>query len=155
MAEDSEYIKIVLCQQCSHSFNNKSYVNKRTELVIKRLYSLFSAVRQRNKWKICLLCFLTSTKEEDHQARVEEAVTRMLVCALKTAENPHNTRAWLNPTEVGPFWLSSCSPINVSANNHFQGFIFFLRLRQHPMKSTVATWMEPFLLFWIITEHQR
>ncbi|XP_074220827.1 HSPB1-associated protein 1 isoform X2 [Camelus bactrianus] len=38
--------------------------------------------------------------EEDHQARVEEAITRILVCALKTAENPHNTRAWLNPTEV-------------------------------------------------------
>ncbi|KAM4888938.1 HSPB1-associated protein 1 isoform 6-T6 [Thomomys bottae] len=38
--------------------------------------------------------------EEDHLARVEEAITRMLVCALKTAENPHNTRAWLNPTEV-------------------------------------------------------
>uniref|UniRef100_A0A2I3STG1 HSPB1-associated protein 1 n=1 Tax=Pan troglodytes TaxID=9598 RepID=A0A2I3STG1_PANTR len=38
--------------------------------------------------------------EEDHLARVEEAITRMLVCALKTAENPQNTRAWLNPTEV-------------------------------------------------------
>ncbi|XP_019508168.1 PREDICTED: HSPB1-associated protein 1 isoform X1 [Hipposideros armiger] len=38
--------------------------------------------------------------EEDHQARVEEAITRMLVCALKSAEDPHNTRAWLNPTEV-------------------------------------------------------
>ncbi|XP_066097737.1 HSPB1-associated protein 1 [Saccopteryx bilineata] len=38
--------------------------------------------------------------EEDHQARVEEAITRMLVCALKTAEDPHNTAAWLNPTEV-------------------------------------------------------
>ncbi|XP_036739383.2 HSPB1-associated protein 1 isoform X3 [Manis pentadactyla] len=38
--------------------------------------------------------------EEDHYARVEEAITRMLVCALKTAEDPHNTRAWLNPTEV-------------------------------------------------------
>ncbi|XP_008050992.1 HSPB1-associated protein 1 [Carlito syrichta] len=38
--------------------------------------------------------------EEDHLARVEEAVTRTLVCALKTAEDPHNTRAWLNPTEV-------------------------------------------------------
>ncbi|XP_039699135.1 HSPB1-associated protein 1 isoform X1 [Pteropus medius] len=38
--------------------------------------------------------------EEDHQARVEEAITRMLVCALKNAEDPHNTRAWLNPTEV-------------------------------------------------------
>ncbi|XP_012588605.1 PREDICTED: HSPB1-associated protein 1 isoform X2 [Condylura cristata] len=37
--------------------------------------------------------------EEDHLARVEEAITRMLVCALKTAENPQNTRAWLNPTE--------------------------------------------------------
>nr|XP_054337254.1 HSPB1-associated protein 1 isoform X5 [Pongo pygmaeus] len=39
-------------------------------------------------------------QEEDHLARVEEAITRMLVCALKTAENPQNTRAWLNPTEV-------------------------------------------------------
>ncbi|XP_014445667.1 HSPB1-associated protein 1 isoform X2 [Tupaia chinensis] len=38
--------------------------------------------------------------EEDHFARVEEAITRTLVCALKTAEDPHNTRAWLNPTEV-------------------------------------------------------
>ncbi|XP_075412442.1 HSPB1-associated protein 1 [Tenrec ecaudatus] len=38
--------------------------------------------------------------EEDHQARVEEAITRVLVCALKTAEDPNNTKAWLNPTEV-------------------------------------------------------
>uniref|UniRef100_A0A8C2LQI9 HSPB1-associated protein 1 n=1 Tax=Cricetulus griseus TaxID=10029 RepID=A0A8C2LQI9_CRIGR len=38
--------------------------------------------------------------EEDHLARVEEAITRMLVCALKTAEDPHHPRAWLNPTEV-------------------------------------------------------
>ncbi|XP_074157497.1 HSPB1-associated protein 1 isoform X2 [Sminthopsis crassicaudata] len=38
--------------------------------------------------------------EEDHQARVEEAITRMLVCAMKAAEDPTNTKAWLNPTEV-------------------------------------------------------
>ncbi|XP_012862615.2 HSPB1-associated protein 1 [Echinops telfairi] len=38
--------------------------------------------------------------EEDHQARVEEAITRVLVCALKTAEDPDNTKTWLNPTEV-------------------------------------------------------
>nr|XP_002716858.1 HSPB1-associated protein 1 isoform X1 [Oryctolagus cuniculus] len=38
--------------------------------------------------------------EEDHLARVEEAITRVLVCALKTAEDPRNPRAWLNPTEV-------------------------------------------------------
>ncbi|XP_013001834.2 HSPB1-associated protein 1 isoform X2 [Cavia porcellus] len=37
--------------------------------------------------------------EEDHLARVEEAITRTLVCALKTSEDPHNSRAWLNPTE--------------------------------------------------------
>ncbi|XP_047304875.1 HSPB1-associated protein 1 isoform X3 [Homo sapiens] len=43
---------------------------------------------------------LSPGQEEDHLARVEEAITRMLVCALKTAENPQNTRAWLNPTEV-------------------------------------------------------
>ncbi|XP_032977439.1 HSPB1-associated protein 1 isoform X3 [Rhinolophus ferrumequinum] len=50
---------------------------------------------------------LSPGQEEDHQARVEEAITRMLVCALKSAEDPHNTRAWLNPTEVGHFWFSS------------------------------------------------
>ncbi|XP_036601891.1 HSPB1-associated protein 1 isoform X2 [Trichosurus vulpecula] len=38
--------------------------------------------------------------EEDHQARVEEAITRMIVCALKGAEDPTDTKAWLNPTEV-------------------------------------------------------
>lgn len=38
--------------------------------------------------------------EEDHLARVEEAITRTLVCALKTAEDPNNASAWLNPTEV-------------------------------------------------------
>ncbi|XP_023613123.1 HSPB1-associated protein 1 isoform X5 [Myotis lucifugus] len=43
---------------------------------------------------------LSPGQEEDHQARVEEAIARMLVCALKTAEDPHSTRAWLNPTEV-------------------------------------------------------
>nr|XP_020039001.1 HSPB1-associated protein 1 isoform X2 [Castor canadensis] len=43
---------------------------------------------------------LNPGQEEDHLARVEEAITRMLVCALKTAEDPQNTRAWLNPTEV-------------------------------------------------------
>ncbi|XP_053519114.1 HSPB1-associated protein 1 isoform X2 [Artibeus jamaicensis] len=43
---------------------------------------------------------LSPGQEEDHQARVEEAITRTLVCALKTAEEPHGTRAWLNPTEV-------------------------------------------------------
>ncbi|XP_012924264.1 HSPB1-associated protein 1 isoform X2 [Heterocephalus glaber] len=43
---------------------------------------------------------LSPGQEEDHLARVEEAVTRMVVCALKTSEDPHSTRAWLNPTEV-------------------------------------------------------
>ncbi|XP_058517960.1 HSPB1-associated protein 1 isoform X2 [Ochotona princeps] len=43
---------------------------------------------------------LSPGQEDDHLARVEEAITRMLVCALKTAENPHNPRAWLNPTEA-------------------------------------------------------
>uniref|UniRef100_A0ABK0LHP8 HSPB1 associated protein 1 n=1 Tax=Rattus norvegicus TaxID=10116 RepID=A0ABK0LHP8_RAT len=43
---------------------------------------------------------LSPGQEEDHLARVEEAVTRMLVCTLKTAEDPHHPRTWLNPTEV-------------------------------------------------------
>ncbi|XP_051480199.1 HSPB1-associated protein 1 isoform X2 [Apus apus] len=38
--------------------------------------------------------------DADHEARVEEAVTRMLVCAIKSAENPSDGDLWLNPTEV-------------------------------------------------------
>ncbi|XP_061226084.1 HSPB1-associated protein 1 isoform X1 [Neopsephotus bourkii] len=38
--------------------------------------------------------------DADHEARVEEAITRMLVCALKSAENPSDGDPWLNPTEV-------------------------------------------------------
>ncbi|NWU98729.1 HBAP1 protein, partial [Upupa epops] len=38
--------------------------------------------------------------EADHQARVEEAITRTLVCAIKSAENPSDEDLWLNPTEV-------------------------------------------------------
>ncbi|KAJ1190138.1 hypothetical protein NDU88_006877 [Pleurodeles waltl] len=38
--------------------------------------------------------------DEDHEARVEEAITRMLVCAVKSSHDPGNTEAWLNPTEA-------------------------------------------------------
>ncbi|XP_010291215.1 PREDICTED: HSPB1-associated protein 1, partial [Phaethon lepturus] len=38
--------------------------------------------------------------DADHEARVEEAITRMLVCAVKSAENPSDGDPWLNPTEV-------------------------------------------------------
>ncbi|KAM9804994.1 HSPB1-associated protein 1 homolog [Neosynchiropus ocellatus] len=39
--------------------------------------------------------------EEDNVARVSEAVTRAVVCALKSAPCEDNTDAWLNPTETG------------------------------------------------------
>ncbi|NXC44193.1 HBAP1 protein, partial [Penelope pileata] len=38
--------------------------------------------------------------DADHEARVEEAITRTLVCALKSAEKPSDGDLWLNPTEV-------------------------------------------------------
>ncbi|XP_040458806.1 HSPB1-associated protein 1 isoform X3 [Falco naumanni] len=38
--------------------------------------------------------------DADHEARVEEAITRMLVCAIKSAENPSDGDLWLNPTEI-------------------------------------------------------
>ncbi|XP_035187811.1 HSPB1-associated protein 1 [Oxyura jamaicensis] len=38
--------------------------------------------------------------DADHEARVEEAITRTLVCAIKSAENPSEDDIWLNPTEV-------------------------------------------------------
>ncbi|XP_068921030.1 HSPB1-associated protein 1 isoform X1 [Petaurus breviceps papuanus] len=51
--------------------------------------------------------------EEDHYVRIEEAITRMLVCALKAAEDPTNTKAWLNPTEVeGTCHEINCQYIN-------------------------------------------
>ncbi|XP_041663364.1 HSPB1-associated protein 1 homolog [Cheilinus undulatus] len=39
--------------------------------------------------------------EGDHMARVSEAVTKAVVCALKSAPSDDNTDDWLNPTEEG------------------------------------------------------
>nr|KAF6382204.1 HSPB1 associated protein 1 [Pipistrellus kuhlii] len=61
--------------------------------------------------------------EEDHQARVEEAITRMLVCALKTAEGPASTRAWLNPTEVEePSHEVNCCYLNRAVSAFFDHY---------------------------------
>ncbi|CAK6441719.1 unnamed protein product [Pipistrellus nathusii] len=61
--------------------------------------------------------------EEDHRARVEEAITRMLVCALKTAEDPHGTRAWLNPTEVEePSHEVNCRYLNRAVSAFFDHY---------------------------------
>ncbi|XP_075285933.1 HSPB1-associated protein 1 [Opisthocomus hoazin] len=38
--------------------------------------------------------------DADHEARVEEAITRLLVCAIKSADDPSDGDLWLNPTEV-------------------------------------------------------
>ncbi|NXR05893.1 HBAP1 protein, partial [Semnornis frantzii] len=38
--------------------------------------------------------------DADHKARVEEAITRTLVCAIKSAEDPSDGDLWLNPTEA-------------------------------------------------------
>ncbi|KAH0621300.1 hypothetical protein JD844_022437 [Phrynosoma platyrhinos] len=38
--------------------------------------------------------------DADHEARVEEAITRTLICAIKSAETPDESDSWLNPTEV-------------------------------------------------------
>ncbi|XP_030435723.1 HSPB1-associated protein 1 isoform X3 [Gopherus evgoodei] len=43
---------------------------------------------------------LNPGQDADHRARVEEAITRTLVCAIKSAENPSRLDAWLNPTEA-------------------------------------------------------
>lgn len=39
-------------------------------------------------------------QEDDDVARVSEAVTKAVVCAIKSAESGDATDAWLNPTEV-------------------------------------------------------
>ncbi|KAM5153008.1 HSPB1-associated protein 1 [Mantella aurantiaca] len=37
--------------------------------------------------------------DSDHEARVEEAITRMVVCAFKSADTSDRPDNWLNPTE--------------------------------------------------------
>lgn len=39
-------------------------------------------------------------QDVDHVSRVSEAVTKTVVCALKSATSDDNTDDWLNPTEV-------------------------------------------------------
>lgn len=46
-------------------------------------------------------------QDSDHEARIEEAITRTMICAIKASENPSDTDSWLNPTEVFLFILSS------------------------------------------------
>lgn len=39
-------------------------------------------------------------QEVDHRTRVNEAVAKAVVCALKATPSEDNTDDWLNPTEV-------------------------------------------------------
>ncbi|XP_054828373.1 HSPB1-associated protein 1 isoform X2 [Eublepharis macularius] len=38
--------------------------------------------------------------DTDHEARVEEAITRTLICAIKSADRLSASESWLNPTEI-------------------------------------------------------
>ncbi|XP_060118159.1 HSPB1-associated protein 1 isoform X2 [Heteronotia binoei] len=38
--------------------------------------------------------------DTDHEARVEEAITRTLICAIKSADHLSTSDSWLNPTET-------------------------------------------------------
>lgn len=58
-----------------------------------------------NQALTCLTLSVPLGQDADHEARVEEAITRMLVCAIKSAENPCDGDLWLNPTEVSPLLL--------------------------------------------------
>ena len=49
---------------------------------------------------VCLTFFFIPTQEGDDVARVNEAVTKAVVCALKSASSDDNADEWLNPTEV-------------------------------------------------------
>lgn len=49
---------------------------------------------------LSLQSFFFVRQDEDDEARVGEALTKTLVCALKTTPSHDNNDDWLNPTEV-------------------------------------------------------
>lgn len=50
---------------------------------------------------ICILnMHFSLLKDIDDEARVQEALTKTIVCALKSAPSLDNDDHWLNPTEV-------------------------------------------------------
>lgn len=51
-------------------------------------------------WLFFSFFFFIPTQEGDDVARVNEAVTKAVVCALKSAPSDDNADEWLNPTEV-------------------------------------------------------
>lgn len=54
-------------------------------------------------WSCCCLfaCFPSVlVQEDDHRTRVNEAVAKAVVLALKGTTSDDNTDPWLNPTEV-------------------------------------------------------
>ncbi|KAK2532407.1 Hspbap1 [Columba livia] len=86
------YLPALLSLACQHGFQTKI-----SHLALPKIFQL-SAETQ------VLTCLQTLSvplrQDADHEARVEEAITRMLVCAIKSAENPSDGDLWLNPTEV-------------------------------------------------------
>jgi hypothetical protein len=66
----------------------------------------------------------------DDEARVSEAVTKAVVCALKAAPSQDNGDTWLNPTEVeasrrgereGVYMTSSSSSARLHTQNPIRG----------------------------------
>lgn len=52
-------------------------------------------------WKVLISIFLSvAAQEADHMIRISEAVTKTVVCALKSTPSDDNINDWLNPTEV-------------------------------------------------------
>ncbi|XP_038604007.1 HSPB1-associated protein 1 isoform X2 [Tachyglossus aculeatus] len=59
--------------------------------------------------------------DDDHRARVEEAITRLVVCAVKGADDPDSSETWLNPTE--PEQTShdtNCQYLNRAVASYFE-----------------------------------
>lgn len=49
---------------------------------------------------LVFVCLSFLAQEVDDVARVSEAVTKAVVCAIKSAQSDDNDDDWLNPTEV-------------------------------------------------------
>lgn len=62
------------------------------------------------------------TQEVDDVARVNEAVTKTVVCAIKSARSDDNTDDWLNPTEV----TNNCSLLLITVKMLFSYTCFWL-----------------------------
>lgn len=92
-------------------------------------------------------------QEVDDEARIGEALTKTIICALKSKPSADNEDNWLNPTEVTPNPPKTTSMHRVQCVQHVMyGKMHKLSTDNH---ATLRTMYSPIKMEWVANAHEN